>query len=135
MGGRRDLCCAPRGLFSAFLFFLLELLGGNGWLRSLWNGARLWSKKVNLLVVCFAGYECFSAVAFYGSQSVALKGEEIYVGCSDFWGLSDIVFFFFGFFCAHIEVRALIDVQFIFNVRLNPVSQSSLLCHRVVHLT
>lgn len=94
-----EICAVlPEDFSLLFFFFLLELLGGNGWLRSLWNGARLWSKKVNLLVVCFAGYECFSAVAFYGSQSVALKGEEIYVGCSDFWGLSDIVFFFLVFF-------------------------------------
>lgn len=90
-----EICAVlPEDFSLLFFFFLLELLGGNGWLRSLWNGARLWSKKVNLLVVCFAGYECFSAVAFCGSQSVALKGEEIYVGCSDFWGLSDIVFSF-----------------------------------------
>lgn len=26
----------------------------------------------------------FSAVAFYGSQSVALKGEEMYLGFTDF---------------------------------------------------
>lgn len=46
------------------------------WPRLLWSGARLWNKKVNLLLVWFVGYECFLPPLFYGSQSVAFKGTE-----------------------------------------------------------
>lgn len=59
-----------------FPCFLLELLGGNGSLRSLRNGARLWNKKVNLLVACFAGYECFQPLLFMAHSLCLLKEKE-----------------------------------------------------------
>lgn len=59
-----------------FPCFSLELLGGNGWLRPLRNGARLWNKKVNLLVVCFAGYECFQPPLFMARSLWLLKEKK-----------------------------------------------------------
>lgn len=61
-----------------FPCFLLELLGRNGWLRSLRNGARFWNKKVNLLVVCSAGYECFQPPLFT-ARSLWLLKEKKYI--------------------------------------------------------
>lgn len=55
-------------------FYPLPLVGGKHWPRLLWSGARLWNKKVNLLLVWFVGYECFLPSLVYGSQSVAFKG-------------------------------------------------------------
>lgn len=54
----------------------MELVGGKHWPRLLWSGARLWNKKVNLLLVWFVGYECFLPPLFYGSHSVAFKEIE-----------------------------------------------------------
>jgi hypothetical protein len=57
------------------------LLLGNGWLRARRIGARLWNKKVNLLVVCFAGYECFQPRLFMARALCgSLKGEEMHLG-------------------------------------------------------
>ena len=53
--------------------FLVELLGGSRWLRLLWCGARLWNKKVNLLVVWFVGYECFLSPLFMAHSLGLLK--------------------------------------------------------------
>lgn len=60
-------------------FCSAELVGGKLWPRLLWSGARLWNKKVNLLLVWFVGYECFLPLLFYGSQSVAFKGTEMFL--------------------------------------------------------
>lgn len=92
-----------------FPCFLLELLGGNGWLRSLRNGARLWKQESKSVGCLLRWLWMFSASAFYGSRSVALKGEEIHLGCSAFcffWCLfvSDVVFVLTGvMLCVRIE--------------------------------
>lgn len=38
--------------------------------------ARLWNKKVNLLVVCFAGYECFLPPRFLARSLWLLKMKK-----------------------------------------------------------
>ncbi|MEQ2205657.1 hypothetical protein XENOCAPTIV_007575 [Xenoophorus captivus] len=56
------------------------LFAGVTWLeavgRSLKNGACLWNKKVNLLVDCFAGCECFQPPLFMALSLWLLKEKE-----------------------------------------------------------
>ena len=61
VAGRGDLGCVFWRLSAASCWSYLVKTVGWDYLR---NGARLWNKKVNLLVVCFAGYECFQPLRF-----------------------------------------------------------------------
>lgn len=63
-GWTRRICtCLPED-FPPLYAGVTCLSLGNGWLRAQRIRARLWNKKVNLLAVCFAGYECFQSRLF-----------------------------------------------------------------------
>lgn len=87
--GRRDLRCSPCGLFSPFCLLLL------GWKRlaEITEERSLpleqESKSVGRLL---RWLWMFSATAFYGSPSVALKGEGMHLGSLDFWFCFSLVF-------------------------------------------
>lgn len=67
--------------------FTLLFAGVTWWKRlaeSTEERARLWNKKVNLLVDCFAGYECFWPL-FFRDRSLRLLNEKIFL---DFLAIS-----------------------------------------------